>query len=309
MQNKTDETQPLITCIVLTYKKFNTIFTTLDSVLTQSYSNIELLITDDGSPNIPQQNIKNYIIEHKSENIKNFKILTSAENQGTVKNLNKAIKAAQGKYCIQLAGDDCFYETSTIEKIISRMEQNDWNVMIGRRILCDSNLKNLKMIPSDKEIKKINEVNTVDKQKIAFATGRYYNMASGSVFYYKTDFIKEMGLYDEQYILWEDGPMFYNILHNGHILHLAYDLITIFYKDGGISTSTVKHPLLVKDNTKFIENIDMTEYVHCGRKTKRLIHHLKKSIHINRSNFFSFLWYLVSDFDIILYNKLIMKIL
>ena len=48
------DNMPLVTIILMTYKKFDNIFKALDSVFCQTYSNIELIVTDDGSPNFPK---------------------------------------------------------------------------------------------------------------------------------------------------------------------------------------------------------------------------------------------------------------
>ncbi len=42
---------PLVSCIIPSYKRNDTITRALDSVLAQSYSNIEIIIVDDNTPN------------------------------------------------------------------------------------------------------------------------------------------------------------------------------------------------------------------------------------------------------------------
>ena len=76
----------LISFVILTYRNYEGIYDNLDSVFKQDYPFIELIISDDGSPNARQflPDIESYIEEHKRENIVNVIILTSAENRGTV---------------------------------------------------------------------------------------------------------------------------------------------------------------------------------------------------------------------------------
>lgn len=108
----------LISFIMLTYKNFDGIYDTLDSLFIQDYPFIELIISDDGSPNADQflPEIKEYIEEHKRENVQNVMILTSEKNEGTVRNANKAYKAANGAYIKDLGGDDTLRDSHTLTR-------------------------------------------------------------------------------------------------------------------------------------------------------------------------------------------------
>ena len=55
------EKKPLVSCITTTYKKFDYLYQTLDSVFMQDYPNIEIIIGDDGSPDFPEKKIWKYI--------------------------------------------------------------------------------------------------------------------------------------------------------------------------------------------------------------------------------------------------------
>ena len=94
MQSK--ETRPLVSCITTTYKKFNYLYQTLDSIFMQDYPNIEIIIGDDGSSDFPEQELKNYIEKHKGKNITNVVIHHEEKNRGTVSNslwMNRQMKS------------------------------------------------------------------------------------------------------------------------------------------------------------------------------------------------------------------------
>ena len=44
------ETKPLVSVVTITYRKFEYIYDTIDSVLNQDYDNIEYIISDDCIP-------------------------------------------------------------------------------------------------------------------------------------------------------------------------------------------------------------------------------------------------------------------
>ena len=83
----------LISQIILSYRNLPGIYETLDSVLMQDYPYIEIVISDDGSPEFEDEipKIKRYVQEHKKENIKNLVMNAIAVNGGTVKNINSAL--------------------------------------------------------------------------------------------------------------------------------------------------------------------------------------------------------------------------
>mgnify|MGYP003491780902 CR=1 FL=1 len=58
--------KPLVTIGVLAYNSANTILETLDSIASQTYDNIELIICDDGSTANTLVVVKTWLDEHTS---------------------------------------------------------------------------------------------------------------------------------------------------------------------------------------------------------------------------------------------------
>ena len=77
-----------------------TVNTAIESILDQSYKNIELIITDDCSSDNSLSIIKKYIDK------KNVKLIENSENKGLTKSLNSMIKVAQGKFIARQDADD-----------------------------------------------------------------------------------------------------------------------------------------------------------------------------------------------------------
>ena len=67
--NKTED--ELISISILTYRNYRYLYEALESVFSQDYSNIELIVSDDGSDNFPEDEIRTYIQKNKKNNIKN----------------------------------------------------------------------------------------------------------------------------------------------------------------------------------------------------------------------------------------------
>ena len=57
------------TVVVSTYRNFNYIYKTIESVLMQNFDNLQLIITDDGSENFPKEEIIKCIEENNDKEI------------------------------------------------------------------------------------------------------------------------------------------------------------------------------------------------------------------------------------------------
>lgn len=241
--------KPLVTVVTLTYKKFEYIYETIDSVLNQDYPNIEYIISDDGSENFPKDEIETYISTYKGDNLVRYLVVTAEHNQGIVKNLNSAYRRASGEILMTLSGDDCFYDTHVVDRVVSAFEERQCDVLITRRMACDANGAELRMIPSDTDIHYIEGLNTAHLQHLAFITSEFYDMASGSVMYLRRSFYEEWGGLDERYTLWEDGP-FLTKYTLDHVIPTDYGIISIKYRLGGVSSGR-PNPLMWKDHQTY----------------------------------------------------------
>jgi glycosyltransferase involved in cell wall biosynthesis len=94
--------QPLVSVITVTYNSERFIRDAIESILCQSYENLELVVCDDAS----RDNTWNIIQEYKDNRIRACRNET---NIGEYPNRNKAIGMASGEYLIFIDGDDMMY--------------------------------------------------------------------------------------------------------------------------------------------------------------------------------------------------------
>lgn len=100
---KNDE---LVSVVIPTYNRSDTLKRAIDSVLSQTYKNIELIVVDDNAekPEIRESNKK--LIESYSQKIV---LIENLSNLGGGLSRNEGINAARGKYVAFLDDDDEFY--------------------------------------------------------------------------------------------------------------------------------------------------------------------------------------------------------
>lgn len=239
----------LVSVITLTYRKFEFLYNAIDSVLKQDYPNIEYIISDDGSQDFPEEEIRNYVSRNKKDNITNFLILTHENNQGTVKNINDAYRHASGEIIIPVSADDSLMDSTVITKIAKVYEERDCEALCVTRALYNDKGEFVRNIPSRKEGEILSNLKDNREQYQRFVTGRFYEAFSGCTLSVRKEFIKNWGYFDEKYTLWEDGPFFAQYLWD-HYMECAFDIIGLRYNDGGVSSGK-KHPLLLKDDELF----------------------------------------------------------
>ncbi len=93
--------RPLITVAVFCYNNAQRVTETLDSIIGQAYSPIELIIVDDHSTDNSVEVINNWSGKTDVQCIKLF----HAKNTGVCKGVNEVLQTCKGKY-IAFIGDD-----------------------------------------------------------------------------------------------------------------------------------------------------------------------------------------------------------
>lgn len=255
----------LVTIITLTYKKFAYLYDTIDSVLKQDYPQIEYIIADDGSGNFPEEDIRRYIDKRKRGNLKRVLLLHNDENVGTVRNYNGALVYATGKFILSISSDDSFYNETIVSEIVSRFDKSGVDVIVCSRQFMTENGKELCIVPTKNELIHIYKMKTHLDQYRAIITTRFYRFASGSAMYFRADVLKKRGGFDTNYILWEDGPFIAQYCYEKKIQY-AYDIISVNYRLGGVSTSKTKNLLLEQDGqyfttTECVQHLDSLDWI------------------------------------------------
>jgi len=192
-----------------------TILHTLNSVLAQSYKNIEHIIVDGGSTDKTLEFIKDY-------NFRN-KILIHQTKKGIYNAMNLGIKKSTGDYICILNADDIFNSNVTIEKVVKKIIKNDeCSIFLGNVVFFDG--ENFKKINRNYSAKNFN------KNLLKFGI-----MPPHPGSFIKKEIYLKYGMYEESYKIAADFEFFLRIFYknNNHFKKLNF-LITRM-KTGGIS--------------------------------------------------------------------------
>ncbi len=92
---------PLVTVICLSYNHEEYISEAIESIINQTYSNLEIIIIDNGSPDNSQK-IINSIALDKTD----IKLIMLNKNIGNCRAFNLGLAESKGEFVIDLSGDD-----------------------------------------------------------------------------------------------------------------------------------------------------------------------------------------------------------
>jgi teichuronic acid biosynthesis glycosyltransferase TuaG len=110
-------TEPFISVVIPAYNAENFILKTLDSVLSQTYTNYELIVVDDGSIDNTSMIVENYLNKHNLR----WKCIRQ-HNKKIAGARNTGIQAASGEFIALLDHDDIWYPNKL--KLVSEVFQS-----------------------------------------------------------------------------------------------------------------------------------------------------------------------------------------
>lgn len=236
----------LVSVVVVTYNSSSTVLETLDSTYDQTYSPLELIVSDDHSKDDTIRVVKNWIESHK-ERFADVRILTSPENTGVTRNCNRGIFAAKGEYIQLIAGDDILLPTCIEEKTaFAEREGLNWVVS-----------KTEPFGPESDAVEKMKQfcergydiiAKGYKEQVDAIIHDNYIAGPSGGFF--NSEYFSGIGGFDCRYPMVEDYPFIYHYLMAGNEIVLL-DKVLSRYRITGTSLCTAENSPSYKSQRKF----------------------------------------------------------
>ena len=98
-----EQSKPLVSVIIPAYNAARTICTTINSVLNQTYKNLEVIVVDDGSRDRTAELVQEIV--QQDERV----VLIKQANAGVAKARNKGIEESQGEYVAPIDADDIWF--------------------------------------------------------------------------------------------------------------------------------------------------------------------------------------------------------
>lgn len=202
----------LISIITVSFNSEETIRDTIESVINQTYSNIEYILIDGASKDSTVDIIKEYEPLAKDKGI-DYKWVSEPDD-GIYDAMNKGIKKASGMWVNFMNCGDTFYGTTIIEKIFSNNNYDEVGVIYG----------NHRVI--------------YPKKTLIRMAGSVNNLWKGSQFCHQSTFISrayhDNNLYNTSNKIGADFEFFYYFKKSGGVFR-KLDIVVANYSAGGVS--------------------------------------------------------------------------
>jgi glycosyltransferase involved in cell wall biosynthesis len=209
--------QPKVSIITATFNSAATIRSTLDSIATQTYANIEHIVVDGLSKDNTVDIVKQY---------PNVKLIVE-KDKGLYDAINKGIKAANGEIVGILNSDDFFPTNDVVEKMVQGFISTNADAVYSDIAFVHPN--NLNKI-----------IRYYSSAKFNTNKFKYGYMPAHPSFYAKKSCFEKFGYYYIDYKIAADYELLMRFMHT-HKIKTTYLPITMVYmRTGGVSNQNLK---------------------------------------------------------------------
>lgn len=278
--------KPLVSVIVVSYNAADTVIETLNSVLNQTYDNIELILSDDCSKDNTVSLATEWFKVNKNAFNGGAQLLVAEKNCGVCANFNKAIRTSRGQWIKVIAADDIllsdcckdFVEFTQINPrahfITSKMDIYDEH-FLPQNLLLEGAL------PVEENIYKKNA-----NEQIQYASRMI--LAAGPTIFYSRILYNEVGGYDEKYAF-EDWPSIISALEHGYKVYFLNKSTVGYRKQLSLSHTTGKlYNIKFKRKFRFFYKDKCWKYLSSRNKLAMsfqwYIEELLEFLHLNYDN-------------------------
>ena len=231
-----------ISVITINYNNLTGLKATIESVIGQTYTELEYIVIDGGSADGSAELIKN------TGGIAYF---VSEKDKGIYHAQNKGIKASTGDYCLFLNSGDCLTESNTIEKAVQAGLDKD--IVYGDLIL------------EDREGNRSRGISPDNLNSFHFMISTLWHPCS----FIKRSLFEKYGNYRENYRITGDYEFFIRTIlkHKASYKHIR-QFISIFNTEG-IGSSDKHRELQEKEREQsWLDNFSEFAYTWIKTKTK-----------------------------------------
>jgi glycosyltransferase involved in cell wall biosynthesis len=215
MNNMNNSNRPLVSIIIVTYNSSKYVLETLESAKIQTYQNIELIVSDDGSTDKTLKIVEAWV-ENNKDRFNKVKIVKALENTGLPANCNRGLKVADGEWIKFIAGDDILMAHCIETMLLFSISKGSYISTSAMNEFCDDNLplrlnKNFYLEQKRFFQKRINKQFRIYLRNPIFL--------NSPAFFFNKDLFKKVGNFDESFNMLEDQPMLIKALKAGYNIY------------------------------------------------------------------------------------------
>lgn len=225
--------------ITVCYNSASTIRDTIESVIRQSYSNIEYIIIDGKSKDHTMSIIKEYEA--------NIQKIVSEPDNGMYDAINKGIAMSSGDIIGILNADDFYIDDKVIKDVVNQFQELDYEGLYADLVYVDSeNTSSVKRYWKSGKYK----------------PGRFTKgwMPPHPTFFLKRSVYQKYGAYNTTFVSAADYELMLRMIHK-YKINLGYlDRIIVKMRIGGMSNSSLRNRLRANREDKRAWEINELKY-------------------------------------------------
>ena len=202
----------LVSVVVITYNSSKYITETLNSIYSQTYKAIELIVSDDCSTDDTVEICRSWIDENKDRFVRT-ELITVEKNTGVSPNIKRGFEASKGFYLKATAGDDCLEEYA-IEEYVSFLEENNAEACVCGLNFINSNSEEISHHGYDRYLNDLKKGYKFQKERIL--EGLFLPAPPFFISMKLYQIIKDKAF---NYPFADEWPLFYNIIYSGYQIY------------------------------------------------------------------------------------------
>lgn len=216
LENNNDDmiSPPLVSVVVLSYNSAPTIVETLDSIKAQTYQNLELIVSDDCSPDKKTIEIIQEWLDANGSRFVHAELVTTDKNTGVSGNVNRGVVKSHGEWIKSIAGDDLLIPTA-IEEYVNFTTSHFEKI---RMCVCDVEPFSAEGQVPESIISFY--IDCFEKESESFEQQKKRVMTQlvfvGPAYFYSRALYDEIGGFSEKYGNAEEWPFIYKIIRGGN---------------------------------------------------------------------------------------------
>ena len=177
----------MITVITPTYNRTEYLAHAIDSVLSQTFTDFELIVVDDNKPGSEARKATEEVINRYQD--PRLRYIQNEKNLGGAASRNVGIFSAKGEY-IAFLDDDDMYLPDRLEVQYKKMVENDWDVSVMDGATYNY-VTGKKVAERHQKIR--NGMSKDDLNRIHLL----YHISGTNTFMFKTSFLQKIGGFDD----------------------------------------------------------------------------------------------------------------
>lgn len=223
---------PLVSVVVITYNSSKYVLETLESIKSQTYKNIELVISDDCSTDETVTICRDWVEENEHRFIRT-RVIEVEKNTGVAPNCNRGLDAAEGEWIKVIAGDDLLL-FDAVANFITFVSAKKDRFFVVSDLLFFGGKSGVFSVSS-----KINAMRAEVQLKNLLLAESSVVPSIGPSGFLNRGMMGVIGGFDENYPMIEDFPLSIRVLDNGFKIN-ALNTPCVKYRinKGSISTGS-----------------------------------------------------------------------